>query len=119
VEVALDVFPRVGHGRLGAALEPLRERLLGGRPAGVGDHVVGERRHARARQLHRRIQQGDAPHALRCRRQQMQRDHAAVGVADHVDALDVLGVERLEQIRDMALDRPRWIASVGGPSGEP
>ena len=88
------------------ALEALRERLLGRRPAGVVDHVVGELRQPFARQLDRRVEQRDARDALGRRGEQVQRDHAAVGVADHLDAIDALGIERLEQVGDVALDGP-------------
>ena len=106
VEVALDVLGGVGDRLRRPAVEALRERLLGRGPARVVDHVVGELGQPRARQLDRRIQQRDARDALGRRREQVQRDHAAVGVPDHLDALDALGVQRLEQVGDVLLDRP-------------
>ena len=43
---------------------------------------------------------------MRRRRQQVQADHAAVGMSDDDDALCALRVQRLEQVGHVPLDRP-------------
>ncbi len=106
VEVPLDILGGIVDRLRRATLDALRERLVGRRPPRVVDHVVGQLGEPRARQLDRRIQQRDASDALGRRREQVQRDHPAVGVPDHLDALHALGIERLEQVGDVLLDRP-------------